>query len=228
MPSTTVNTEPEYPIIAPQTITSRINEVARIVSKEGLKKLRLHDAAGAGKFNYRGIDDVYNLLSPLCSKVGLVITPYTLKHKTFEIGPESKKKRRVVINVRYMFGAVDSDKHIPVDVYGEAIDSYDKATAKAYSNAFRTMAIQVFQIPIIGTKDDPDANGDEDSLDALERVNSHQLHELRTLMERKKKSEEQIISHANSRGADITSLEELPVAFYHALMAAWTEKGEAK
>ena len=55
-----------------------------------------------------------------------------------------------------LVSAIDESRHT-VEAYGEAVDSGDKATAKAMSAAFKTAMLQTFCVPVLGS-DDADAD----------------------------------------------------------------------
>lgn len=130
-------------------------------------------AIGKGKrntqqnFQYRGIDDVMNALSPAMIKHHLFVTPEVLEH--------TREERRTnkgglliysICKVRYTFYAEDGS-HISVVTIGEGMDSGDKATNKAMSIAFKYACFQVFCIPTEEMKD-PDAESHELSGDTQE------------------------------------------------------------
>ena len=119
-------------------------------------------------YNYRGIDDVYNVLSPAMVKHGLVILPEVLEQKvktytgTVKQGKGPSNITHVFLKVNYKFICVEDGSSHDVIVYGEANDTADKATNKAMSAAFKYMVFQAFCVPTEAeAKTDPDRTGYE-------------------------------------------------------------------
>lgn len=108
-------------------------------------------------FNFRGIDNVVNAVSPALRKHGVVVVPCvnSSEAETLEIGQNRTRMGYVRVNVTYTFYALDGS-NIATTVVAESMDSGDKATAKAMSVAFRTALLQTLCLP---TDDlDPDAD----------------------------------------------------------------------
>ena len=105
-------------------------------------------------YNFRGIDDVYNVLSPLLAKHGLCILPRALSREvSTHITPKGGTLFYVAVEVEFDFVASeDGSKHV-VKTFGEAMDSGDKATNKAMSAAYKYAAFQAFAIPTEGDND---------------------------------------------------------------------------
>lgn len=117
-------------------------------------KDRLYNAAGT-RYNFRGVDDVINAVSPALARWGITMgfTVEWLKRDKFQTrnGGDSW---HVTARVRYHFIGLDESTHTVV-VEAEANDTADKGTGKVMSVAYRIMLLQVFSIP---TDDqDPDA-----------------------------------------------------------------------
>jgi hypothetical protein len=105
-------------------------------------------------YSFRGIDDVYNVLSPLLAKYGLCILPRMLS-RNCEERQTAKGGALFYVTVEAEFDFVcaeDGSKHT-VKTYGEAMDSADKATNKAMSAAYKYAAFQAFAIPTEGDND---------------------------------------------------------------------------
>lgn len=124
------------------------------MSKEGISKDRKNQQKG---YQFRGIDDVYNALSPVLAKNKLCIIPRMIERDLVE---RQTQKGGVLfyVTVKAEFdfvSAVDGSSHT-VMTYGEAMDSADKATNKAMSAAYKYAAFQTFCIP---TEGDNDADG---------------------------------------------------------------------
>ena len=113
-------------------------------------------------FNFRGIDSVVNAVSPALQKFGVVVVPSVeeYEYQTVEIGRNRTAMGHVKVKVTYTFIGANGDA-IKATVVGEAMDSGDKATAKAMSVAFRTALLQSLSLPT--DEVDPDANSYERS-----------------------------------------------------------------
>lgn len=132
-----------------------INAVQAELASVGISKARTNNQ-GAG-YKFRGIDDVYNVLSSVMSKNGLCIIPRMLSRSCEERTSKSGGAL-FYVTVEAEFDLVsteDGTKHT-ARTFGEAMDSGDKATNKAMSAAYKYMAFQTFAIP---TEGDNDADG---------------------------------------------------------------------
>ena len=105
---------------------------------------------------FRGIDDVYGALAPILKEHGLCILPRVIDRNVTERTAKSGGVLfHVSLHIEYdLVSATDGSRHV-VCVYGEAMDSGDKATNKAMSAAYKTMCFQAFCIPLEG---EPDAD----------------------------------------------------------------------
>lgn len=130
-----------------------INAIQLALSKVGISKDQKNTTQN---FKFRGIDDVMNSLSPLLAQHSLCILPHVLNREITErISSKGGALLYVVVEIDYAFiSAIDGSNHT-VRVYGEAMDSGDKATNKAMSAAYKYAAIQTFCIPTEG--EDADA-----------------------------------------------------------------------
>lgn len=128
-----------------------INAVQSDLCKEGITKDSKNTFDG---YNFRGIDAVYNALSPLLAKHGLCILPRML---TRSVAEHQSQKGGILfyVTVEAEFDFVcaeDGSKHT-VKTFGEAMDRGDKATNKAMSAAYKYAAFQTFAIPTEGDND---------------------------------------------------------------------------
>jgi hypothetical protein len=117
----------------------------------GISKDRKNSGQG---YNFRGIDDVYNALSPLMAKHKLVIIP---KHETRCCEERVTAKGTPLfysfVSSEYqIFSSIDGSS-VVAKSFGEAMDSSDKATNKAMSASYKYMAMQLFAIPTEGEND---------------------------------------------------------------------------
>ena len=128
-----------------------INAVQADLAKEGITKNRKNQQQG---YNFRGIDDVFNALSPLLARHGLCILPRILtRHCDERQSKNGGVMSYVTVEAEFDFVcASDGSKHV-VRTFGEAMDSADKATNKAMSAAYKYAAFQAFAIPTEGDND---------------------------------------------------------------------------
>ena len=128
-----------------------ISAVSLALSKEGISKDKKNEQQG---YKFRGIDDVYNALAPLLAANGLCILPRVLSRECVErVSGKGNALFYVTVHVEFdLVSADDGSKHT-VAMYGEAMDSGDKATNKAMSAAYKYMAMEVFAIPTEGDND---------------------------------------------------------------------------
>ena len=138
-------------------IAQALSEIMKAVG--GIAKKDRNQAQG---FNFRGIDSVVNAVSPALQKFGVVIVPSVEEYdyQTVEIGKNRTPMGHVRVKVTYAFIGANGDS-INATVVGEAMDSGDKATAKAMSVAFRTALLQSLSLPT--DEVDPDATSYERS-----------------------------------------------------------------
>lgn len=129
-----------------------INKVQAALAKEGITK-SMRNNQGAG-YNFRGIDQVYNTLSPLLAEHGLCILPRLIKSEQTE--RQSAKGGVLIYSYVTMefdlVSAEDGSKHT-ICTGGEAFDSGDKSMNKAMSAAYKYAAFQAFAIPTEGDND---------------------------------------------------------------------------
>lgn len=107
-------------------------------------------------FKFRGIDDVMNELHSLFAANEIFILQTVNEvNVTERTNAKGTALFYVRINVTYQFTHSDGS-HADITVYGEAMDSGDKATTKAMSIALKYALLQMFLIPTEEDKD-PDA-----------------------------------------------------------------------
>lgn len=128
-----------------------INAVQADLAKIGISKDSKNTMQG---YNFRGIDAVYNALSPLLAQHNLCILPRVLERECVErVTAKGGAIFYVTVKVEFDFvSALDGSKHT-IGTYGEAMDSADKATNKAMSAAYKYAAFQAFAIPTEGDND---------------------------------------------------------------------------
>lgn len=98
-------------------------------------------------YQYRGIDAVMNALQPALIKNKVFISPEVLEH-TREERQTAKGGLLIysIIKMKYKFYAEDGTCIEAVTI-GEGMDSSDKSSNKAMSNAFKYACFQVLCIP---------------------------------------------------------------------------------
>jgi hypothetical protein len=129
--------------------------VAKDLSEVGISKGSRNQQQG---FQFRGIDAVYNALSPALVKNGLVILPrITDRTVTERVTKNGAVLFYVVVKAEFDFVATEDGSSHTIVTFGEAMDSGDKATNKAMSIAYKYAAFQAFCIPTEETAQDPDA-----------------------------------------------------------------------
>lgn len=136
-----------------------INAVQQELAQTGIGKDSENKFDG---YKFRGIDAVYNHLSPLLAKHGLCILPRMVARASEE--RQSAKGGAlfyVTVEAEFDFvSAEDGTKHT-VRTFGEAMDRGDKATNKAMSAAYKYAAFQAFCIPTEETSVDADSESHE-------------------------------------------------------------------
>ena len=128
-----------------------INAVQRDLAATGIGK----DSENTfDKYKFRGIDAVYNALSPLLAKHGLCVLPRMLTREVIERTAKGGNALfYVTVEAEFdLVSAEDGSKHT-VRTFGEAMDRGDKATNKAMSAAYKYAAFQTFAIPTEGDND---------------------------------------------------------------------------
>jgi len=135
-----------------QNVHQCIAAVQSALVKEGIGKTRRNTQQG---YQFRGIDDVYNAISPVLADVGLVILPsYTTRELIERTSQADKALFNVTVQGNYkLVSAHDGSIEYAGPFWGEAMDAADKATNKAMSAAYKYMAMQVFAIPTEGDND---------------------------------------------------------------------------
>jgi len=146
-------------------VLAAISAVMAELSRDGIGKDRSNTQQN---YKFRGIDDVYNALSGVLARNKLVITPKCLSRQK-EVVQTQKGGTLFYVTVDMEFelaSAVDGSTKT-ARMFGEAMDSADKATNKAMSAAYKYMAMQEFCIP---TEGDNDADASTHALASAEEL----------------------------------------------------------
>jgi hypothetical protein len=125
------------------------------VSETGIaKNLSALDRDGKELYKARGIDAVYNLLSPLFANHGITLGIDVLENTKQSAQVRTSIQHQIVVKVKYTFISMKDSSSHSITMIGEAFDYGDKALAKALSMAFKYACFQMLCIPVC---DDPDA-----------------------------------------------------------------------
>ena len=104
-------------------------------------------------YQYRGIDDAYNLLHPVFAKHGVLILP---KFKESFREERATKEGKLIIHTiatyDYEFVA-DDGSSVTVTAQGEGSDMGVKSLNKAFTGAIKTLLFSMFLIPTDDPKD---------------------------------------------------------------------------
>ena len=124
--------------------------LAVMAEVKAIEKGRRNEQQG---FNFRGIEDILNELHDICARHGVFALPFVEEREATHRQTRSNASLWTEHHrVRYVFYAADGS-YVEAMVWGEGTDSADKATAKAYTSAFKTLLIQAFQIPTADAED---------------------------------------------------------------------------
>lgn len=135
--SENINEAPATPMIY-----GKIVEVMRAVGAIGKNKQNTHQ-----KYNFRGIDDMYNALHEPMAAAGIFAAPRVLsKEREERKGSGGGNLIYTILEVEHRFYAEDGS-NVPVVTIGEAMDSGDKSCNKAQSAAYKYALMELFCIP---------------------------------------------------------------------------------
>ena len=173
------------------------------MSQEGIGKDSVNQQQ---RWNFRGIDAVYNALAPKLAKHELMILPRVLSREcTDRLTKNGGNMFYVVVDCEFDFvSAKDGSKHT-VRIFGEAMDTGDKATNKAMSIALKYAAFQTFFIPTEVNTQDADSN----SYEVVATINEGQQADLKAFIEENRFNVGQVLQFFK-----IKSLAEVPVNQY--------------
>ena len=131
-----------------------INHVQAALAKTGIQKNQQNQQQ---RYNFRGIDDIYNALGPKLAEFGVCIMPTVLDREVVEVATQrGGRMNHVTLKVQLDFISSEDGSCKSIEVYGESMDSGDKATNKAMSAAYKTACFQVFCIPTESQDNDAD------------------------------------------------------------------------
>jgi hypothetical protein len=132
-------------------VYAAIHAVSAELAHNGIAKARVNEA---DDYKYRSLDDLLDRLAPLLAKHRLCVLPRALERTVTERQDDARHLLyHACLRVAFTLTSVeDGSSHI-VEAFGEALDTSDKATAKAMSAAYKSAMIQTFCIPICGSED---------------------------------------------------------------------------
>lgn len=170
------------------------------------------------KFNFRGIDKVYNALHSVFAMHEVISLPTVLESGT-EQRPTGSGGLLVfrILKIRYDFVAVDGSA-VSTVVQGEAMDTGDKASNKAMSVAHKYALLQVFQIPTDPESvEDPDRHSetlaDPESIRYEEFITEDQQKQIEAFLQNNNLKIDKLLK---KRG--ISSISELPKTKFEGTM----------
>ena len=131
-------------------VHAAIIKVADALRKEGISKNRTCQIGKSSGFAFRGIEDVYAALAPLLCENNLYIRPKAMEVLPISVAGSMRLER---ILVTYCITCATDGSSIEAQAVGEGTDNTDKAAGKAMSYAYKSLAFQLFCIPVVGQPD---------------------------------------------------------------------------
>lgn len=156
---------PELPQAAPTRTAPHVLAAIHAVSNElaqiGISKDRRNKEQG---FDFRGIDQVMNVLAPLLVRHNLLIIPrFYDRIVTERTTASGKTAYNVVLRGEFHFVSVIDGTEVVANTVGEGQDMGDKATNKAMAIAYKYAMFQTFCVPLEASAD-PDATTPEETV----------------------------------------------------------------
>ncbi len=158
-----------------------INAVQANLAKVGITKNRTN-TQGSG-YKFRGIDDIFNAISPLLAEHKLCVLPRVISRECVErVSKNGGALFYITVEAEFDFISAEDGSRHTVKTFGEAMDSGDKATNKAMSAAYKYAALQAFAIPTEGDNGDNDTENQTHEVSAPV-INAQQAADLHALIE---------------------------------------------
>lgn len=105
------------------------------------------------KYNFRGIDDTYNMLHEHFAKHQVFVMPTVVSESRSERPTKSGGLMTyTILKVKFRFTTIDGS-WVECETVGEAADASDKSSNKAMSTAMKYALFMVFLIPTEGDND---------------------------------------------------------------------------
>lgn len=137
--------------------------IAAIMGNLGAIGKDKHAAPGMGGYSYRGIDAVYNGLQKLMAQHEVISIPTVLERvNTIRKTANGGTLYHVQAKIRYVFYHADGSS-VPAEVYGEGMDTGDKASNKAMSIAHKYALTQTFCLMTEDVTDPDDSRPENES-----------------------------------------------------------------
>lgn len=145
-----------------------------------VQSVRKGDVNEQQGFRFRGVDAVVNAVAPALRNHSVIVVPDVRDYQygTVEVGRNRTPMGHARVIVAYTFHGPAGDS-ITCSAPGEAMDSGDKATAKAMSVAFRTALLQALALPT--DEPDPDAHTYQRATPPPANPNTDLINEIYTL-----------------------------------------------
>lgn len=132
------------------------------------------------RFNFRGIDDVYNSLHKIFAEEGIFVIPEKQSSSRESIESKSGGKGFITIStIKFNFYASDGSCVSSI-VDGEGADYGDKSTSKSQSMAIKYALLQIFMVPTEDTID-----GDKTSVEEIMAIESGFMKDISAIKESK-------------------------------------------
>jgi hypothetical protein len=155
-------------------IQTQLVAAQREICAKGIAKLNTADT-GAAKYRFRGVEQAMNEMSPILVNHGITVTArysdLSIMERVKGDPKDGKASRFVTLKGAFTFAA-DDGSNVTSEVYGEAMDSGDKAVIKAQSVAFRTALFQQFVVPTMAMDTELDGEDDDSEAEMLDGFRS--------------------------------------------------------
>lgn len=137
-------------------VYAAIAAVAGILAKRGIAKEQENKTQ---HYDFRGIDDVYNVLGPVLSEQKLCILPSVLSRETVEGQTKTGTTSfHTYLDIEFAVVSAEDGSVHTVRVQGEALDTSDKSVNKAIIAGYKYLVFIMFCIPVKGMVDADNAS----------------------------------------------------------------------
>lgn len=135
--------------------------VKKKLSAMGLSKGRSAPKE-AGGFRFRGIDDLYNTLCGVEAEEGVLVFPrVTSERVEYQTNKHGNLQTHVHLTMELKFVSCADGSSDIASAIGEGLDTSDKASGKAQSNAMKQAHLEVYKIPTEGLSDDIESHAEQ-------------------------------------------------------------------
>lgn len=175
-------------------------------------------------FWFRGIDAVYNALSPLMGRHGVTLIPTKVSYeRTMLTTASGKPSHQTISTVDYTFYAKDGSS-ISGQGVGEAQDTGDKSMSKSLTMALKYFLIHGLQIPLEG-----EADSDEQTHETAAFISVDQAQELQSLIDETSTDIKNVLAAYSIPGnPKLTSLTQIPGLHFEKIKSKLIKKKEGK